>query len=177
MIRLPGKARGHWDGAGIRGFGCKSSFFVCGGGDKERSCRGCCLSAQTTERPRSFPRKQPNNRTIAVVWAKTHVRPRNARTLECSRAFPREEVFLHVAPSASVLQLHEVLAAAVRQDAAAVVGGFGHVAQHVYGLFLVGHVGLLDQAGERLPGKCFYCCHAYIIFKIGIGRIFRLCGP
>ena len=112
------------------------------------------------------------------------------------------------------MQLHEVLAAAVRQDAPAVVGGFGHVAQHVYGLFLVGHVRLLYQAGERLPGKylvatpdyaprnphaaavgdeiddgaraafdrggaefCFYCCHAYIIFKIGIGRIFRLCGP
>ena len=31
-----------------------------------------------------------------------------------------------------------------------------------------------DRGGAEF---CFYCCHAYIIFKIGIGRIFRLCGP
>ena len=73
MIRLPGKARGHWDGAGIRGFGCKSSFFfVCGGGIK----KGRVAAA-------AFPPKRPNDRGRF---------PENNRTTEQSRLFGRKHM-------------------------------------------------------------------------------------
>ena len=54
-------------------------------------------------------------------------------------------------PGASVLQFHQVFLPAVYQDAAAVIRGFGDVAQYIDSLFLMGHVRLFDQTGQRLP--------------------------
>ena len=48
-------------------------------------------------------------------------------------------------PSTTILQLHQVFLAAVNQYTFIIIGKFGHVAQHVHRLFLVGHVGHLDQ--------------------------------
>ena len=67
-------------------------------------------------------------------------------------ADPREEVLQHVVPGAAVLQLHQLFLLAVHENAPAVVCIFRDVTQHVHGLFLVGHVRLLDQASQVFPG-------------------------
>ena len=54
-------------------------------------------------------------------------------------------------PGTAILQLHQVFLAAVNQYTFIIIGEFRHVAQHVHRLFLVGHVGHLDQLREAFP--------------------------
>lgn len=62
-----------------------------------------------------------------------------------------KEMFVHVMPSPAILQLHQVFLAAVNQYTFIIIGKFGYVAQHVHRLFLVGHIGHLDQLCKAFP--------------------------
>ena len=63
-----------------------------------------------------------------------------------------KEMLVHIVPCAAAPEVHQAFLAAIDERALAVKDPFGHVAQHVHDLVLVGHLGGLDHQGKALPG-------------------------